>query len=80
MARVTIEDCLKNVNNRFGLVHLTASRVRQMNNGSKRLVNCNNKDIVCSLREIAASKVVPLEITPVIEDEAALQIEIPDFS
>lgn len=80
MARVTVEDCLKNVDNRFGLVHLTSSRVRQLIDGSKRLVYCDNKDIVCALREIAASYVVPQEVTPVIEDEAALKIEIPDFN
>jgi len=57
MARVTVEDCLEYVDNRFGLVHLSARRVRQLNKGSNRLVENDNKDIVCSLREIAAGKV-----------------------
>ncbi len=57
MARVTIEDCLEYVDNRFGLVHLTTRRVRQLNKGSNRLVENDNKDIVCALREIAAGKV-----------------------
>jgi DNA-directed RNA polymerase subunit omega len=57
MARVTVEDCLENVDNRFGLVHLSARRVRQLAKGAQRLVECDNKDIVASLREIAAGKV-----------------------
>ncbi|MFO1519200.1 MAG: DNA-directed RNA polymerase subunit omega [bacterium] len=57
MARVTVEDCLENVDNRFGLVHLAARRVRQLAKGSHRLVECDNKDIVGALREIAAGKV-----------------------
>ncbi len=57
MARVTIEDCLDFVDNRFGLVHLTARRVRQLVKGSGRLVENDNKDVVCALREIAAGKV-----------------------
>ncbi len=57
MARVTVEDCLEHVDNRFGLVHLAARRVRQLAKGSQRLVECDNKDVVCSLREIAAGKV-----------------------
>jgi DNA-directed RNA polymerase subunit omega len=57
MARVTVEDCLENVDNRFGLVHLSARRVRQLGRGSRRLVQNENKDIVCSLREIASGKV-----------------------
>ena len=65
MARVTIEDCLEFVDNRFGLVHLTAPRVRQLNKGSGRLVENDNKDIVCALREIAAGKVrVDLQSLP----------------
>ncbi len=57
MARVTVEDCLEFVDNRFGLVHLAARRVRQLVKGSLRLVENDNKDVVCSLREIAAGKV-----------------------
>lgn len=79
MARVTVEDCLEHVENRFALVHLSASRVRQLLKGSKPLVECDNKDIVTSLREIAAQKVVPQAKQEVVEDDASLQIEIPDF-
>ena len=64
MARVTIEDCLKNVNNSFELVHLAAQRVRQLREGSEPLVDSpKNEDIVVALREIAAGKVIRKEET-----------------
>ncbi|MBU0988471.1 MAG: DNA-directed RNA polymerase subunit omega [Proteobacteria bacterium] len=59
MARITIEDCLKRVSNRFILVNLVAKRVRQIREGSEYLVSSpKNEDIVVSLREIAAGKIV----------------------
>jgi len=59
LARVTIEDCLKNVDNRFTLVHLAAKRVRQVREGSDLLVKTsNNEDVVTVLREIAAGRVI----------------------
>ncbi len=58
MARITIEDCLKRVPNRFMLVHMTARRVRQIRDGSEYLVSSpKNEDIVVSLREVAAGRV-----------------------
>jgi DNA-directed RNA polymerase subunit omega len=58
VARVTIEDCLKNVNNRFELVHLAARRVRQVREGSDLLVpRSKNGDVVTVLREIAAGRI-----------------------
>lgn len=58
MARVTIEDCLKRIPNRFFLVQVATKRVRQLAEGSPRLVKSrNNEDIVTALREIAAGKV-----------------------
>jgi DNA-directed RNA polymerase subunit omega len=57
MARITVEDCLKKVENRFGLIHLSAKRVRQLRKGAEPLYTCKNKDIVTSLREIAAGRV-----------------------
>ena len=60
MARITIEDCLKRVENRFQLVHMAASRVRQIREGSEYLVSSpKNEDIVVALREVAAGKVAP---------------------
>jgi len=57
MARITVEDCLEKVDNRFGLIHLAAKRVRQLQKGAEPLVVCKNKDIVVGLREIAAGEV-----------------------
>lgn len=57
MARITVEDCLEKVDNRFGLIHLTAKRVRQLQKGAEPLVVCKNRNIVVALREIAAGKV-----------------------
>ena len=57
MARVTVEDCLQKVKNRFALVVLAAKRTKQLMQGSSRLVASTNKDSVTSLREIAAGKV-----------------------
>ena len=57
MARVTVEDCLEHVSDQFALVHLAASRYRQLHRGASRLVDNKNKDIVCALREIASQKV-----------------------
>ena len=58
MARVTIEDCLKQVNNRFTLVHLGAKRVIQLRKGATPLVDApKNKEVVLALREIAAGEV-----------------------
>ena len=57
MARVTIEDCLEKVENRYELVHLTAKRVKQLKAGDDPQVRSKNKDVVTALREIAAGKV-----------------------
>ena len=58
MARVTVEDCLKKVPNRFMLVHMAAKRVRQIREGSEYLIESSkNEDIVVALREIAAGRV-----------------------
>jgi DNA-directed RNA polymerase subunit omega len=61
MARVTVEDCLQFVENRFALVHLASMRTKQLHKGSGRLVRCKNREAVCSLREIADGKVRPIE-------------------
>ena len=57
MARVTVEDCLEKVPNRFALVVLAAERARQLSRGSTAGVDCDNKPAVTSLREIAAGLV-----------------------
>lgn len=59
MARVTVEDCLRQVENRFLLVMLASKRVKQLYKGSKPLIENkgNNKNVVIALREVAARKV-----------------------
>lgn len=60
MARVTVEDCLGNVDNRFELVLTAAKRARQIANGAQPLVDWeNDKPTVVALREIAGSHVTP---------------------
>jgi DNA-directed RNA polymerase subunit omega len=61
MARITVEDCLAKLDNRFALIHLAAKRVRQLRKGAEPLVYCRNKDVVLSLREIAAGHVFEAE-------------------
>ena len=58
MARVTIEDCLLNVENMYELVHLATKRARQLYKGADPLVKSKNRIIVTALREIAAGKVL----------------------
>jgi DNA-directed RNA polymerase subunit omega len=66
MARVTIEDCLEQVPNRFSLIHLAFQRVKQLRSGDGPRIQSKNKEVVVALREIAAGKVdlpVEMEIT-----------------
>jgi len=57
MARVTVEDCLEMVENRFVLVHLAAERARQLKKGALPLSDRKNKEVVLSLREIASGNI-----------------------
>jgi DNA-directed RNA polymerase subunit omega len=57
MARITVEDCLQRVPNRFELVLLAARRAKQLLKGARPLVESDNKEIVTALREIGAEKV-----------------------
>ncbi len=58
MARVTVEDCLDNVDNRFALVLLVSKRAKQLLKGSAPTVSSrNNKYIVNALREVASGSV-----------------------
>lgn len=76
MARVTVEDCLKHVDNRFDLVMLATKRARQLANGVEPLLPWeNDKPTVMALREIAeglinSDNVDPKEVT-VTDAEAA---------
>jgi DNA-directed RNA polymerase subunit omega len=58
VARVTIEDCLEKVENRYELVHLCAKRVKQLRSGDHSTIRSKNKEVVTALREIAAGNVI----------------------
>ncbi|MFO7594923.1 MAG: DNA-directed RNA polymerase subunit omega [Desulfocurvibacter africanus] len=61
MARITVEDCLEQVDNRFLIVQMSIKRIKQYREGYRSLVQSDNKEVVTSLREIAAGKVKPAE-------------------
>ncbi len=71
MARVTVEDCLDNVDNRFQLVLVSTKRARQIANGNEAMVPLDNdKPTVIALREIAEGLVTRdiLDEAPIAED------------
>jgi len=72
MARITIEDCIEHVPNRFRLVQITAIRAKQLKRGANALVkNEDNKEVVIALREIAAGQVsADTSLPPEPSDEA----------
>jgi DNA-directed RNA polymerase subunit omega len=75
MARITVEDCLQKVNNRFTVIHMAAKRVRQLRKGAEPTIRSKNKDIVVSLREIASGSVVieePGSESPLLETGASM--------
>jgi len=57
MARVTVEDCVMKIENRFALVMAATKRTRQLLEGAAPLVSAKNKPAILALREIAAGKV-----------------------
>lgn len=57
MARVTVEDCLRKVPDRFALVMLASKRAKQLLKGAKPLIDSDNREVVVALREIAAGAV-----------------------
>jgi DNA-directed RNA polymerase subunit omega len=70
MARVTVEDCLGHVQSRFSLVHLSVRRVLQLRQGVPPFVDApKNKEVVLSLREIAAGKLTLENIRQLEEQE-----------
>jgi len=89
MARITIEDCMEKVPNRFHLVRMASIRAKQLKKGALPLLTSEeNKQVVMSLREIAAGLVKPGEAEPqpdeldavapaaAMDPEAALAAEI----
>ncbi|MFH1060981.1 MAG: DNA-directed RNA polymerase subunit omega [Pseudomonadota bacterium] len=73
MARVTVEDCLEKVDNRFALVHLAAKRVRQLREGAPPFIDTKNKEVVVSLREIASGDVYPVSAEEAEKERAAAE-------
>lgn len=61
MARITVEDCLERINNRFLIVQMGIKRIKQYREGYPALVESRNKEVVTALREIAAGKVMTEE-------------------
>jgi DNA-directed RNA polymerase subunit omega len=57
MARITVEDCLEKIPNRFQLVLVAVKRAKMLLRGARPLVDSDNKEVVTSLREIAAEEV-----------------------
>ncbi|MGB5340159.1 MAG: DNA-directed RNA polymerase subunit omega, partial [Gammaproteobacteria bacterium] len=82
MARVTVEDCLDKVDNRFQLVLVATKRARQLANGVQPLVEWeNDKPTIVALREIAAGLIGPSildePLFPVAVEESILDQEMP---
>ena len=75
MARITVEDCLEKVDNRFHLVRVASKRARQIMNGKEPTLEWDNdKATVVALREIAAGNITEemLNEKPVVKDEDSL--------
>ena len=69
MARITVEDCIEKVTNRFELVLLATKRARQITRGSTPLVEVeNDKPTVIALREIAAGKIDAAALNEMVEE------------
>ncbi|MFA7096871.1 MAG: DNA-directed RNA polymerase subunit omega [Gammaproteobacteria bacterium] len=81
MARITVEDCLEHVDNRFHLVLVATKRARQLESGAEPLVPWDNdKPTVVALREIAEGKIGPQildESEPVRAEEEPLEGDTP---
>ncbi len=78
MARITVEDCMEHVENRFELVHLAAKRTKQLVKGARPVVKSTNKEVVTALREIAAGEVY-FEKKQVLE-EKEIPYQLSNFS
>ncbi|KAB2890533.1 MAG: DNA-directed RNA polymerase subunit omega [Desulfobulbaceae bacterium] len=75
MARITVEDCLDQVgdDNRFNLIHLAVKRIKQHRQGEPFLLEGKNKEVVMTLREIAAGKVTMDNIESLPDTSVKLQ-------
>lgn len=77
MARITVEDCLDNLDNRFDLVLLATKRARQLAGGVEPLLPVDNdKPTVVALREIAEGLIDPRNVeSEQVEQESGLSLE-----
>lgn len=57
MARITVEDCLEVIPNRFSLCHVAAKRAKQLKKGASPMIESKNREVVTALREIALRKI-----------------------
>jgi len=79
MARVTVEDCIDKVDNRFDLVLLAAHRVKQISKGSPVTLNReNDKNSVLALREIAGSTISTSDLKEDLIHSMQKQVEVED--
>jgi len=77
MARVTVEDCIDKVDNRFDLVLMASHRARAISSGSQILVSRDNdKNPVVALREIAESKLAPDDLKEDVIHALQKQVEV----
>ena len=77
MARVTVEDCVDKVTNRFELVLFASHRARGMSAGAELLVERDNdKNPVVALREIADKKLIPAEIREDLVGSLQKQVDV----
>ena len=77
MARLTVEDCLENINNRYDLVLLAAKRARQISSGTDPLVDeQGDKPTVIALREIADSIITQENIDQDKEEPSLLETDV----
>ena len=75
MARITVEDCLEKVDNRFHLVRVASKRARQLMNGKEPSIEWDNdKATVVALREIAAGNITEemLDEKPIVNEEEGI--------
>jgi DNA-directed RNA polymerase subunit omega len=71
MARITVEDALEKINNRFVIAQMAIKRVKMYREGYPALLETDNKEVVTSLREIAAAKVLLEDSIP----EAGIELQ-----
>ena len=80
MARVTVEDCVDKVTNRFDLVLFAAHRARGMSAGAEIMVERDNdKNPVVALREIADEKLVPDEVREDLIGSLQKQVDVDEL-